>query len=170
VPVPGWRKLQSADKCGEQPDIAHADRRRIDPENFRRFQCKDQALCVGGAFVFAAKLLDAGLQNFAAPAAAVAEDRAKIAVVRRAVAAFFDVRAADRDRDVRTLAKFAAGGVAEDKEAAAQLFARELEENLGGLHDRRLDARIAGALVEFYEGGGEAVLAVLNACRHGAGL
>jgi hypothetical protein len=80
------------------------------------------------------------------------------------------VRAADRDRDVGTQAEFAARGIREDKETAAQFFARELEENLGRLHDSGLDARIARALVEFYEGVGAAVLAVLNACLHGAGL
>jgi hypothetical protein len=137
---------------------------------FRGLEGQRERFGVGRGLVFAAELFDARLQVFAGAAAAVAKDRAEVAVVRGIAGILFDVRAAGRNGDVGAETKLAAGRIREDKEATAQFLAGEFEENLGGLQNGRFDARITRALVELHECVGASVLAVLVACRHGAGL
>ena len=95
----------------------------------------------------AAEGFDAGLQELARLVLAVAEDRTEIAEARRlAGPRRGQIVARDRDGEVGPQAQFAALRIEREIHALADVLAGEIEERLRRLQDRRLDARIAGAL------------------------
>src|SRR5436190_1004964 len=96
-------------------------------------------------------------------AAAVAEHRTKIAIVRGCGRSCFDVGAAGRDGEIGTEAEFTSACVSREKNPPPQLLARKFQENIGGLQKARFGARIARALVEFYERFGASVARACDA-------
>ena len=81
-PLPGGRQIERHDQRGEKPDIAHADRGPSHAEVFRGFERERKALGICSLKVLAAERFDSRLHVFAGAAAAVAEHRTEIAVVR----------------------------------------------------------------------------------------
>ena len=89
-----------------------------------------------------------GLQEFGRRLAAMTEHRAEIAEADRlAGLGRSEIVARHRDGQVRPQAELVAVRIGGEEHAAADVLAREIEERLGRLQDRRRDARVAGALV-----------------------
>ena len=146
--LPGRREIERGDQRGEQPDVAHADFRRRDAVVRGRLEAEREHLGVGRGDVAAPERLDAGLQEFGRRLAAMAEHRAEIAEAGRlAGRRRGEIVARHRNGQVRPQAELAAVRVGGEEHAAADVLAREVEERLGRLQDRRRDARVAGALV-----------------------
>src|SRR5439155_27070905 len=95
--------------------------------------------------VLAAEGFDAGLQELAGLAPAIAEHRAEIGKARRlAGAAGGEIVARHRNRQVRAQAQFLAAGVGREIKALADVLAGEVEERVGRLQYRRLGMNVAG--------------------------
>ena len=92
--------------------------------------------------------LDAGLQELAGLARAQAEDRPEIAVAGRCAAALGEVPAADRDGVIGAQAQFVTVGVLRHEQAAADVLAGQVDEDVARLQDGRLDTHVAVALEE----------------------
>jgi hypothetical protein len=148
APLPRRREVECADQGGEQRDVAHADRRLGEAVMRGRLEREGERLGVGCRSVGAAERLDADLEEFRRAVLALAEHRAEVAEFcglaggRRG-----EVVARDRDGEVGPEAELAACGVVDQVHAAADVLARQIEERLGRLQQRRRDARVAGALV-----------------------
>ena len=97
--------------------------------------------------VRAAEGFDAGLQELDRRFGVMAEDRTEIAeALRLAGRGRGEVVARDRDGEVGPQAQLVAVRIGREIHALADVLAREVEERLRRLQDRRRDARIARAL------------------------
>ena len=92
--------------------------------------------------------LDAGLQELAARAGPQPEHRAAVGVAGGRACRRGEMLPADRDRVLRPQAHFAAVRVLRHEHAPPDVLAGEVDEHVGGLQHRRLDARITFALEE----------------------
>ncbi len=144
-PPPDRVEIERIDQRGEQRDVAGADFDLGQAECAGRLQRQRQHLGVGGGAILPSEGFDAGLQEFARPAAAIAEHRAEIAEARRlAGAAGGEIVPRHRNGEIGTKAQFLAAGVGGQIEALADVLAGEVEERLGRLQDRRLGPGVAG--------------------------
>jgi hypothetical protein len=109
--------------------------------------------------------LDADLEELGRAVLALAKHRAEVAELRRlAGGRRGEIVARDRNGEVGPQAQLAARRVVDKVHAAADVLARQVEERVGRLQQRRRDARVAGALVR----GDERVRAqVLRRLGHG---
>jgi len=115
-------------------------RRRIEPER--------QHFGIGRRLVGPAERLNAGLHHLGRQHAAVTVDRTEVAKsLRRTGRWRGEIIARHRDGEIGAQAQLAAVGVGGEVHALADVLAREVEERLGRLQDRRRDAAIAGALI-----------------------
>ena len=98
---------------------------------------------VGGSGVAVAEILDAGLEEFVAALAALAEHLAEIGIAARRAGLRGDVVEADGDGEFGAQAERRAGLALGEEDAAAQILAGHVEEGIGGLDDRHVDRRCA---------------------------
>ena len=144
-PPPHRIKAERIDQRIEQRDVAGADFDIVDAECAGGLQRQRQHLGIGRGAILPAERFDAGLQEFAGPAAAIAEHRAEIAEAGRLTgAAGGEIIPRHRNGEVGTQAEFLAGGVGRQVKALADVLAREVEKRLGRLQDRRLGPAVAG--------------------------
>ena len=138
-------ELERLDQRIEQRDVAGADFDVGEAERGSRLQRQRQHFGIGRGAVLPAEGFDAGLQELARLAAAIAEHRAEIAEARRlAGAAGGEIVARHRNGQVRTQAQLLAAGVGRQVEALADVLAGEVEERLGRLQDGGLGLDVAG--------------------------
>ena len=146
--LPHRRQIERGDESRKQPDVADADLGRADAVLRGRFEPERQHFGVGRRLVGAAEAFDAGLEEFGRRAVAMAEHRAEIAEagglsgLRRS-----QIIARHRNGQIGPQAQFAAVRIGGQKHAPADVLAGQVEERLGRLQHRRLDARIAGARI-----------------------
>ena len=146
--LPRRREVEAFDQRGKQADVAHADLGRGDAELGDRFKPEREHLGIGGGGVGAAEGFHAGLQEFVGAVVALAEHRAQIAEAGR-LAGFrrTEVVARHRDGEIGPQAEFLAAPVGGQEHALADVLARQVEERLGRLDQRRQHPPIAGARI-----------------------
>ena len=112
------------------------------------FEAEREHLGVGGGGVGAAERLHARLQEFAGAVVALAEHRAEIAEAGRP-AGFrrSQIVARHRDGEIGPQAQFLAAPVGGEEHALADFLARQVEERLGRLDERRRHPPIARARI-----------------------
>ncbi len=146
--LPGRREVEAFHQRGEQADVAHADFGRGDAELGKGFEPERKHLGVGCRGVGAAERLDAGLQEFIGAVVALAEDRAEIAEAGRAAGVRrSQIVARNRDGEIGPQAQLLAAPVGGEEHALADFLARQVEERLGRLDQRRRHPPIAGARI-----------------------
>ena len=116
----------------------------FDAEGGGGFQRQRQHFGVGRGAVLPSEGFDAGLQEFAGLAAAIAKHRPEIAEAGRlAGAAGSEIVARHRNGEVGPQAEFLAAGVGGQVKALADVLAGEVEERFGRLQDRGLGPDVA---------------------------
>ena len=113
----------------------------------------DSVSASASGLVGTAEGFDAALQEFTGQAAAVAENRAEIAIALRATGGRGgEIVARHRNGEIRPQAQFLAGPAGGQEHAAPDILAGQVQERLGGLQDGRIGPGIARALVSGDQG------------------
>jgi hypothetical protein len=136
----------------EKPDVAEPDREVRATDDGEALEGERQDLGVGGRSVGAPDRLEPGLEELPGLADAQAGRPARVGIGGRTRPGGGEMLAAHRDRVLGPQAQLLPCGVLRDEHAPAHVLARELEEHVGALQDRRLDPRVAVALEEREEG------------------
>ena len=161
---PDGREIERFQKAREEARVAEADLERPRPALFGGFQRQRQDFRVGGFPVGAAEALEPRLVELARPLRPDAEHAAEIGEGRRAPGlAGGQVIEADGNGVFGPQAQLGARRVGGDVEAAANVLAREVEEDRRRLEDFRLGAVVA----RLDEMADEALEPTLPAVRHG---
>ena len=153
-PLPDRREFERGDQRGIKPDVAGLRLRRGHAVVARGLETEREHLGVGRRGVRPAERFDAGLQEFAGsrrrcgprrcPRRGTPDrDSSSRRPCRRQRG---QVVARHRDRQIGPQAELAALRVGGEIHPLADVLARQIEERLGRLQDRRIDARIAGPL------------------------
>jgi hypothetical protein len=138
------QSMPRVDQRNEQSDIAGADFDILQSEGGSRFQRQRQHFGIRRGAVLPAEGFDAGLQEFAWAAAAIAEYRPEIAEARRLAGPLGgEIIARHRKGEVGAQAELLAGGVGGQVKALADVLAGEVEERLGRLQDGRVSLDVA---------------------------
>ena len=146
--LPGRHQFERVDERGEQPHIAHHDRRCCDAVMGGRREATGQRLGIRGCGITIAERLDTGLHELACRAPLVAKHRSEITEIRRLCrGARVQVMPRHRNRQVRPQTEVAPGRIGNKIHVSPHIFAREVEERLRRLQNRRRQPRIAGAHV-----------------------
>ena len=117
----------------------------VRPNAVGRLQRQRQHFGVRRGAILPSEGFDAGLQEFARPAAAIAKHRPEIAEPRGlAGAAGGEIIPRHRNGEIGAKAQFLAAGVGGQIKAFADVFAGEVEKRLGRLQDRRFGLDVAG--------------------------
>ncbi len=145
-PPPPYRiEPERIDQRDEQRHVAGADFDIGQSEGGGRLQRQRQHLGVGCGAILPPEGFDAGLQEFARPAAAITEHRSEIAESGGlAGARRGEIIPRHRNGEVGAQAQFLAAGVGGQIKAFADVLAGQIEERLGRLQDSGLGLDVAG--------------------------
>ena len=139
APSPRLRNFQQLQHRVEQPGVAYPRHERGAPRRRRRLHGEGEHFRVGRLGVPASEALKPCLRLLADLARASAENRPKIGIFRDfARLVRTEIGAADGDRIFRPETKLLARSVGGEEQAAADLLARHVEKDGGGMQDRRL--------------------------------
>ena len=143
-PPPHRIEIERVDQRREQRDVAGADFDVLQSEGGGRFQRQRQHFRIRRGAVLPAKGFDAGLQEFARLAAAIAKHRPEIAEARGlAGAPGGEIIARHRNGEVGAQAELLAGSVGRQVKALADVLAGKVEERLGRLQDAGMGLDVA---------------------------
>ena len=155
--APALRHVGVGKQPGKQAEIAEGDAELRQARGLQRADRQLQHARLGGDAVAGAEPFEPGLREFlrAQQFVGKAEGGAQIAIalLGGGVARMAQVIAAGGHGEIGPQAHFGAGGIGEHEGPCTDVFARALEEDVGGLDDVGRDLVEAGALEHRHDGG-----------------